>query len=675
MTEPSKAVFLSYASQDAEAAKRICDALSAGGIEVWFDQSELRGGDAWDAAIRKQIKACALFIPIISRNAHSRDEGYFRLEWKLAVDRSHLKSGNRAFLVPVVIDDTPDSEEGVPDRFRELQWSRLPEGETPPAFVERIARLLSSDPSPATAPHPAAAIPAPASREPLAGPVSTHKPQRVALLIALLVAVIGIGYVVLDKLVLSRHPAAPSQGSAAQADISAPSAIPEKSVAVLPFADMSEKKDQEYFSDGLSEELIDMLSKVPDLRVPARTSSFHFKGKDETLDTIAKQLKVANLLEGSVRKAGDRLRVTAQLIRADNGYHLWSETYDRDAKDIFKVQDEIAAAVVEALKAKLAPNQQVASHRTSKPEAYNQYLLGRQFYDRNNLDDVRHAVEAYHRAIAIDPGYAAAYAGLTYAEDYIADQTGDTAGFERAQAAADKAVALAPEQADGYAARGFERFGHNWDWTGGLADLQKARALDPADSTVQLQYAYLLEGLGRLPEAIEADTKATELDPLSSRAWDRLGRFRMENRDFAGAHAAIQRAIEIQPDSAFAHNGLGALLLIEGNAVGALASYHKVNYEGFRSTGIAMAEHSLGHAQEAQQALDEAIAKNALESAYQIGEAYAWRGEKDKAFEWLERAYQQRDGGMVELKSDLLLAKLHGDPRFHALERKLGVSD
>ena len=248
-----------------------------------------------------------------------------------------------------------------------------------------------------------------------------------------------------DRLIQSKH-----VNSAPPAAFTTPA----RSVAVLPFADMSENHDQEYFSDGLSEELIELLTQVPNLQVPARTSSFYFKGKSVTIPEIASTLHVSHILEGSVRKSGNTVRVTAQLVRADNGYYLWSETYDRDIQDIFKVQDEIAAAVVTALRGKLAPSPKVSARRTSNAEAYNQLLLGRQFFNRSNADGLGRAVAAYRQAIALDPGYAAAYAGLADAEDNLADWTGDTAGFKRAEAAADKAIALAPDEADGYSARG-----------------------------------------------------------------------------------------------------------------------------------------------------------------------------------------------------------------------------
>jgi TolB-like protein/DNA-binding winged helix-turn-helix (wHTH) protein/Tfp pilus assembly protein PilF len=479
---------------------------------------------------------------------------------------------------------------------------------------------------------------------------------RRAAVVLSVVLLAALGYIALDKLwpwSAARSPAA------------------DKSIAILPFVDMSERHDQEYFADGMSEELLDLVAQVPDLKVPARTSCFFFKNKQATVEEIAKALGVAHVLEGSVRKSGNTMRVTVQLIRADNGYHLWSHTYDRDLSDIFKVQDEIAAAVVEALKVKLAPAQLVSSHRTANTEAYLQFLLGRQFWNRGTLDGFRRSVEAYGKAVTLDPGYAAAYARLALSEAYLADDTGDAAGMERSAAAAEKAIALAPDEADGYAARADLRASFTWDWTGAQADLTKALAIDPSDSEVQHRYAFLLANLGRLPEAIAAQRKAIELDPLSSHAWENLGRYQMFNKDFAAADEAMRHALEIQPDSPFGLHHLGALQLLEGNAAQALATFRKVDDEAFRLYGISMAEYTLGRAAESRQALDELTAKHEQEAAYQIAEVHAWRGEKDEAFEWLNRAYQQRDGGLSDIKVDLLIANLHGDPRFPALVQKM----
>jgi TolB-like protein len=331
VTDPCRAVFLSYASQDAEAAQQLCNALRAAGIEVWFDQSELRGGDAWDVSIRRQIKSCALFIPVISKNTHNRGEGYFRLEWKLAVDRSHLMASDLPFLLPVVIDDTPDQEDRLPDRFREVQWSRLPDGQRTDAFVDHVRRLLSPD---STTPAAAGVRSSTGGASSATSTRSTPRTSRsfVPWIVGGIVA-LATAYFVADKFFALKI-AAPTQEARVKGRVQAEAAS-DKSIAVLPFTDMSEKKDQEYFSDGLSEDLITALSQFPGLKVIGRTSSFKFRDSKEDSQTIGAKLGVAHLLEGSVRHAGDKVRVSAELIDASDGSTKWSERYDRPYKDLF----------------------------------------------------------------------------------------------------------------------------------------------------------------------------------------------------------------------------------------------------------------------------------------------------------------------------------------------------
>jgi len=348
-------VFLSYASEDSEAAQRIGNALKSAGIEVWFDQSELRGGDEWDASIRQQINACALFMPIISAKAHARTEGYFRFEWKLAIDRSHRMAPGQAFLLPVVIDDTRNSDERIPDRFRDLQWSRLLRGETSTAFIGRVTTLLEGEAPADSAGKPALSIENVFQSR-------THKGDRwTAVGLGILLVVAATGWLMWHQADI-RTPLAPAPDS-------------EKSIAVLPFADMSERHNQEYFSDGLSEELIDRLSQSDDLRVIARTSSFYFKDKQATVAEIARTLNVSHVLEGSVRKNGNMVRITAQLVRSSDGSHVWSRTYDRKLVDILEVQDEIAGTVALALKAALASTSP-AQQSEAASQAYNLILEG-----------------------------------------------------------------------------------------------------------------------------------------------------------------------------------------------------------------------------------------------------------------------------------------------------------
>ncbi len=452
----------------------------------------------------------------------------------------------------------------------------------------------------------------------------------------------------------------------------------ERSIAVLPFVNMSSDKEQEYFSDGLAEELLNQLGQLPQLRVVARASSFSFKGRNADVGTIARALNVANLLEGSVRRSGTRLRITAQLVRALDSSQVWSATYDRELADVLRIQDEIATAVVAALKIRLLPEQQVASrHASANPEAYNAYLLGSQLSNRASEEGYRGALAAFRRAIELDPRFAAAYAGVGYAEVYMADYAttpAQTAAAEtRALAAADRAIELAPDLADGYAVRGWMRSNFTWDWSGARADLERARALDPANSTIHRRYGQLLGSLGQLPEAIAEIRKAVSLDPLAAAAWSNLGYYLMVSGNQPEARTALERALAINPDSVFAQSNLAFSELFSGHAQAALARFRTVD-EGYGLYGVAIAEHTLGDAAASRRTLDALVSRYGLHYV-QVAEVHAWRGETDAAFAWLERAYHERDGGLADIKFDPLLVSLRADPRFRAVLVKMGLPD
>jgi TolB-like protein len=507
MTGASRAVFLSYASQDAEAARRICEALRASGIEVWFDQSELRGGDAWDHRIRQQIHDCGLFIPLISAHSDERSEGYFRLEWKLAVDRSHLMADDAAFLLPVVIDGTTDALARVPDKFRSVQWTRLPGGEAPPAFCQRVGALLTGAEKPARAFGP----PAPGADRPRRVPVRWPAIMAIgALLVAVIGAVLWQGLARVPR----RAPAA-SSSTASRA-----SAIPEHSIAVLPFANVGDRKDQEYFSDGLSETLLNLLSKVPGLQVAARTSAFSFKGSAVDVPTIGRKLMVAHVLEGSVHRVGNHLRVTAQLERTDNGYQIWTETYDRELGDVFRIQDEIANSVVKALKVSLLGNAVAQSIGTKNSEAYLAFLQGRAKMESDRLTDYRIAAGDFERALKLDPSYSSAYVELAAVKLRLAEfeVTGDrqaafAAAVDEAKVLIERALALDPANAQAYIERGYLRAFH--DNAGAEQDYRRGIELNPNSARgYEALAGVLFDDLARRGEALAMIARAQQLDPL-----------------------------------------------------------------------------------------------------------------------------------------------------------------
>jgi serine/threonine-protein kinase len=334
--------------------------------------------------------------------------------------------------------------------------------------------------------------------------------------------------------------------------------------------------------------------------------------------------------------------------------------------------------VVAALKLKLLQLPTSKERSTINTEAYNQYLLGRQFYHRNNVDGFRRARQAFEKAVTLDPQYAPAWAGLALATFWVADSAESLAavisGQDRAVAAAEKAIALAPDLPDGYLARGFVRVPIQWDFEGSRADLEHALALKPDDPDALYNYAtVVLRPLGRFPEAIAAARRATELDPLNARVWFTLGSALFHGGQLVAAREALNRSLEISPDQSFTPAALAATYLVEGNASAARDVYPRSTNEIFHLAGADLVEHDLGHSAESQKALGELIAKYAHDGAYQIAQVYAWRGDKDRAFEWLEQARVQRDGGLILLKIDPLLRKLRGDPRYTALLKKINL--
>ena len=625
---PPKAIFLSYASQDAEVARRLCDALRAVGLDVWFDQSALRGGDAWDASIRRQIKECALFVPVISANTQVREEGYFRLEWKLAVDRSHLMAEDKAFLLPVVIDATIDVNARVPEKFREVQWTHLPAGEASADFAERVQRLLSGDA---------------ASAMPFARP-------RVV----------------------------PASAPAAAPAHEAPS------IAVLPFVNRSHDEEDEYFSDGLADELLNVLAKIRGLRVAARTSAFQFKGKNDDIAVIGRKLNVATVLEGSVRKSGNRMRISVQLVKVADGYHLWSETYDRTLEDIFAVQDDIAQSVVKELRTTLLggaadATAQVAAAvkgRADNPEAHRLYLQGRFFLERMTEADVARGAEYLEQATALDPEFALGWSGLALAYHWQAawGWVPVAAGFERARETAKRALALAPDLAEGHVCLGKILERGDWDLQGAEVEFKRAFELAPGNVDVLIGRAGLAGILRRHAEAIELLQRAVALDPLSTATRRALGVQYAKYGRLDDAVRELHAALDLNPKAGVVHTVLCDIRLRQGRTAEALTEAELETIPILRLTSIAKARHTLGHAADSDAALSEVITHHASIAAYDIAQVYAWRGEVDHAFEWLERAYAQRDTGMPLLAIDRFLTPLHDDPRWVPLLRKVGLA-
>ena len=630
------AVFLSYASQDAEAARRICDALRDAGIEVWFDQSALRGGDAWDASIRRQIRECALFVPIISATTQAREEGYFRREWNLAVNRTLDMAEGKAFLVPVVIDAIIDVNARVPEKFRDVQWTHLPDGASAAAFAENVHRLLSGAAPSTVVPRshvatvPTAVLPPPREHDP-------------------------------------------------------------PSIAVLPFVNRSSNPEDEYFSDGLADELLNVLAKIRGLRVAARTSSFQFKGKHDDIAVIGKKLNVTSILEGSVRKAGNRMRVSVQLVKVPDGFHLWSETYDRSFDDIFAVQDDIAQSVVKELKATLfratndasvggevkAEVAAAAKGRASDPEAHRLFLQARYLAQRNNREDTTKAIGYLKQALDLDPAFALAWSELAgqYAAEAGAGWVPFGEGYMRAREAVSHALALEPDLADAHAQRGWIQLSADWNWRAAEASYRRALELAPGNALVVNVAGTLAMNEGRLEEAIRLFRSALEHDPLRAGIYLNLGGALHASGRFVDAEAAYRTGVELSPQRANSHALLSLALLAQGRGAEALAEAMSDREEWARLYASAIVHHALGRHAESDLALEELIARYQDEAAYQIAQVYGARNDLELAFQWLERAHAQRDPGLTEMKCERLLRSLHGDPRWQAFLRKMGFAE
>jgi TolB-like protein/Tfp pilus assembly protein PilF len=659
MNDSTKAVFLSYASQDAGAASRICQTLREAGIEVWLDQSELRGGDAWDAAIRKQIKACALFMPIISANTRARAEGYFRLEWKLAVDRSHLMAAERAFLLPVVIDGTRDSDALVPDKFREVQWTYAPAGELPANFVERVSRLLSPDDhmSPTANAQALGTIPT-------AAPTWRAPRRRVLLGAGVLVALLAMGAVVTFQM---------TTRSAAIG-----------LVAVLPFENATGDPAIEYLSDGISESLISKLSSVNGLRVISRTSAFAFKGKKMEPTEIGRKLGADALILGSLAQRGSSLAITAELVSVRDATQLWGEKYARRADDMMHVEGEIATTIARTLRRQLSGEEKVklARTETSDPEAYRLYLKGRDFLV-GNQQEMDKSVDYFQQAVARAPDYAMAHAGLAeaYTRQAFLRAVDRTEAVSKARVAVTRALELDPDLAEARAALGLVRFYFEWDWAGADAEFRRALALNPGSRSVHEDYGFFLTSMGRLDDGLAQSREAAILDPLSVGPVHDMAINALVRGDYEQAATGFRHAIDIDPNWTWGYIKLARTLAIQKKCKEALAqaeiaerriaggaaplswSWLGATYAICSDTARARQKLAELHALEKKQYVDPVT----------FAEIHSALGEMDEALHWYEKAYLDRTPNMAyaAIVSRISL-ELAGNPRYKAIVDRMG---
>jgi TolB-like protein len=678
----SRTVFLSYASQDTEIANTVCRDLESRGIRCWIAPRDVAPGALYADAIVRAINEAKVLLIVLSQSAVASSHVGREIERAASKHKQ---------IIALRIDAAPLSP-ALEYFLSESQWVDMPAFGMQ-AALGKIADVIRAGPAWGTsdAARGAAGTSAPPA------PKKGRSPLAIGIIAAAgLITVVGCLFLANHFHWFSREdaaaiPAAPLGTSTAQTVLS------EKSIAVLPFTDMSEKHDQEYFSDGMAEEIIDLLVKIPELVVPARTSSFYFKGKSTQIPEIAKALGVRNILEGSVRRSGNHLRVTAQLVRADNGYHLWSETYNSTVDDVFKTQDEIAGAVVGALKVSLLGKDAPNAKLTTSSEAYELYLQARSLSYRGTSDDTLRAYAHLQKAVMLDPQFALAWATLATlltdddvdwdrvfevsAETKAQFAKGDFRGWPRvleqarvaAHAAAERAIKLGPDLAESHAAMAQVLSWLDWNWQAADVEMRRAIELDPGNARITVMAADLSGDLGRIPEALQLANRARSLDPLGNShilIW-----LQYINGNWDQANLTLRRNLELYPTAGHDHFIRTLALLAQGKAADALAEVDLEPLDAFREVGRPLVLDALGRHAEAETAIKMIEEGDGNNMAYQIAYIYAARKNLDRTYYWLERAYKQHDLGLSALKVDPYFKTLKNDPRYKSLLRKVGLPE
>jgi TolB-like protein/tetratricopeptide (TPR) repeat protein len=626
-------IFVSYASQDAEVAQKVCSTLEAAGFSCWMAPRNVKPGAQYADAIVRALNEAQTLVLLLSANAMSSPHVGRELERAaskrkqiiaLKLDAEVLSPAFEYFLGESQWIDVPGL--GMPVALAKLM-DGVGHGETGPTY--RLSRAVSS---------------------------TTR--NRVVIAVVLTVACFAAA-------------ASLYWWSSSRNQASSPTAATqiEKSIAVLPFVDMSEKKDQEYFGDGMAEEIIDLLAKVPDLRVPARTSSFYFKGKSTKIPDIAHELGVTNVLEGSIRRSGDRLRVTVQLVRADTGYHLWSDTYDRPFGDIFKLQDDIANAVVQALQITLMGG-------TQNFDAYQLYLRAQHSMFQGTRASLLSARDDFDAAIKLDPEFGLAWAELSRDTLFLTNYEvlAPKEGYERARQLALHALELSPDLAEAHGTLANVNRNYDWNWAASTEQVQQALALDPTNPAALTREGQLSYTLGRWDDAQRQLRLALVRDPLFTVAMWSLGTAQYGAGRFAEAEATYRRVLELAPGFFLARSYLAKTLLAEGKTEAALAMVQSGNPDE-SLIFLPIALQAAGHQHESDVALQALTTKSAGSQAYYVAMTYAYRNERDLAFQWLDRAYQQREQNFVEFVGEPLFRNLVKDARYRAFLKKMNLPE
>jgi TolB-like protein len=674
-------VFISYASYDEPVAARICSALEAAGLPCWIAPRDVRPGEPYAAAIVEAINGCRMVVLVLTRSA---------IESPHVLREVERASSKKRSILSIRLDgaNLPPELEYFLSANHWLDASNGTIESVLPALIESVRGRATGAPARA-----AAAAPATTSAPSAAATTAGRTLNRPLVAIGAVVAA-ALAYLVIDRIWLSKHAATlisdsgaliagtTNEAAAKSAGSAAAFAPPPHSIAVLPFVNMSGDPKQDYFSDGLSEELLNSLASIRDLRVAARTSSFFFKGKEVDLSDVAHKLNVGAVLEGSVRKAGDQVRITAQLINAVTGFHLWSQTYDRDLKDILKLQTEIATAVTKALQATLLADAAATIELggSQNPQAFDAYLRGKNF-GSNAVDrtTILNAIAAFDEAIRLDPGFAKAYASKALVENGYAEYYGVGAEirehFQRARSAAERALALAPDLGEAHS--GLARVLNDgfFDFHAALAEHERALALSPNDSGVLLRAAWFFADIGRDDAAATMARRGVSVDQLNPLAYRTLAIVMNDLRRYREAIEAANRALSLNPSDMRQAALRGLALLPLGEYESARQSCNTPPLDWESHLCLAIAYDRLHRRSDAEAELASMKTQMGDAAAYQYAEIYAQWGDLSKSLDWLETAYRLKDPGVVALKADEFFTPLRNEPRFREIVRKLNVPD
>jgi TolB-like protein/Flp pilus assembly protein TadD len=644
-------VFVSYASQDAAVADAIVAALEKNGIRCWIAPRNVTPGALYADGIIRAINEAKVMVLVLSASAiASKHVGK-------EVERTSSKGRP---IIALKVDAAPLTTT-LEYFLSESQWidaAALGISAATAKLTQAVRQALAA---------PSGGTPMLATNLGASGPAAANRQigkRPIALAGGLIALVVAVG--------LAIHFWPSKQGNAQAPAIAI---ISDKSIAVLPFTDMSEKKDQEYFADGMAEEIIDLMARIPGLKVIGRTSSFQFKGHNEDLRTVGAKLGVAYVLEGSVRKSGDRVRVTAQLIEVRDGSHRWSGTYDRDLVDVLKVQDEISVGLVRALQLSMGADEPRAVIKNG--DGYTLYLRGRQAFNRMDKAGFDQAASYFRQAMQLDPESALVPAWLAFVdvEQAAYGFVKPDMGFEEARRYAERARALDPRSELAAGVFGVVHLYHDWDWAGAATELDRALALAPGNARMLLFHSEASFALGHWDSAIRDLSAAGALDPLYAAAYELLGEAHLRAGNWSEAEAAFNRALDIAPHYALVHMSLATTLLLKGDTPDALRQIDLEPDETAQWAGRAVIYHALGRQGDSDAALKRLTELAPANWAYSIACVHAYRGESDAAFLWLERAFMQRDTDLWLIKSEPLLRPLHGDLRFKAFLKKMNLPE